>query len=575
MFKKIREKKDLLKFFYDYQRPFLKWAIGAGVLMFLNVLLQLPMPLATRYLIDHILPSKNLNHLTLLCLFVLGVILMLQLSTFLMRYIFVKYKALLHLRMEGDLYCHVQELPMSYFARRPSGYILSRVSEVSSLEGVMADTFLMMARDLVTMLVGAVLVLNLHFKLGLISLVVLPLFVLSIKAFHSKIKNINKKLREESAQYTGKLEKNINSIEKIKSAVKEESVAARLIQKLMSLANLRIKAQLITSFAGVVSGFIGLISPFVVLWYGGSEIIKGHLSLGTFFALNAYLAYLYGPARQLTDVGYTMSQALASLERIYEVFSEKIEDQGGEPLSASREIVFDHVYFSYDGATPLLKDVNLTIKSGEKVAIVGESGQGKSTLVKMILKFYLPDSGHIYLSDKDLRDIAVKSLRKKIAYISQRQRLLEEELEEKVKEPEVLELLKKFRFEKPVTGEDIYQSEFSGGEVQKVELVESILKEAEILIVDEGTSNIDYQSERIVLNELFSRYKDKIVIFVAHRLSSITDFERIVVIDKGRVVEEGGHTELMNRKGRYHALWGMQEELESQQPEREISRMAI
>ena len=575
MFKKVLEKKELLKFFYNYQRPFLKWAIGAGVLMLFNVLLQLPMPLATRYLIDHILPSKNLKHLAILCLLVLGVILLLQLSGFLMRYIFVKYKALVHLRMERDLYCHVQELPMSYFARRPSGYILSRISEVSSLEGVMADTFLMMIRDFITMIVGAVLVLNLHFKLGLISLLVLPLFVLSIKAFHKKIKNINKKLREENAQYTGKLEKNINSIEKIKSAVKEESVAARLTQKLSSLANLRIKAQLINSFAGIVSGFIGLISPFVVLWYGGAEIIKGNLSLGTFFAINSYLAYLYGPARQLTDVGYTISQAMASLERIYEVFSEKTEDPGGEPLQAAREIVFDHVNFSYNGIVPILKDVNLEIRSSEKVAIVGESGQGKSTLIKMILKFYRPDTGHIYFSGKDLQDIAVKSLRKKIAYVSQRQRILEEEFEEKIKDPEVIDLLKKFRFEKSIQETDIFQSEFSGGELQKVELLESILKEAEILIVDEGTSNIDYQSEKIVLTELFSRYKDKIIIFIAHRLSTITDFERIVVIDKGQVVEDGTHTELIERKGRYHELWGMQEEKESLPTQTEISRMAV
>jgi ATP-binding cassette subfamily B protein len=452
----------------------------------------------------------------------------------------------------------VQELPLSYFSKRPSGYILSRIGEVSSVETVMANTFLNILRDIITMMVGAVLILKLHFKLGLFSLFVLPFFIFSIKAFHKKIKEINKRLKEENAQYTGKLETNINSIEKIKSSVKEKKVGQRLVLKLSSVIDLRIKDQLINAVAGIVSAFIGVISPFVVLWFGVSEIMRGSLSLGTFVAINAFLAYLYAPARRLTNIGYTISQAMAGLERIYEVFNEKEEDKSGNPTDHIKDIVFERVNFSYNGSDRVLNDLNLQIKNGEKVAIVGESGQGKSTLVKMILKFYQPDTGSLYFSGKDSRDIAVKSLRKKIAYVSQKQRILEEEVEQTIKDQKVKTLLKKFRLEKSISSEDIHQTEFSGGEIQKIELMESILKEADVLIVDEGTSNIDYNSEKIVLNELFDTYNDKIIIFIAHRLSSITDFDRIVVLDKGRVAEQGTHHQLMKNKGKYHFLWGMQ-----------------
>jgi ABC-type multidrug transport system fused ATPase/permease subunit len=409
------------------------------------------------------------------------------------------------------------------------------------------------------MLVGAVLILNLHIKLGLFSLFILPFFIMSIKAFHKKIKEINKKLKEENAQYRGKLEKNINAIEKIKSSVKEESIGERLARKLSSVVHLRVKSQMLMAFAGIISAFIGAISPFVVLWFGVSEIMRGSLTLGTFVAINAFLAYLYGPARRLTNVGYTFSQAMAGLERIYEIFNEKEENKSGEPAVAIKSIVFENVNFSYNGSDPVLNDLNLEIKNGEKVAVVGESGQGKSTIVKMILKFYQPDTGHLYFSGKDSRDIAVKSLRNKIAYVSQKQKILEEELEENVDDAEVKELLKKFRLDKAIAGNDIHQTEFSGGEIQKIELMESVLREADILIVDEGTSNIDYNSEKIVLNELFTKYKDKIIIFIAHRLSSVTDFERIVVIDKGGVAEQGTHGQLMENQGKYHFLWGMQE----------------
>ena len=565
------KQKKLIKFFYNYQKKYVSLAIGAGILLFINVIMQLPMPLVTRYLIDNIIPTRDFKALNLMSLLLLGVLLISQVSAYYLRYLTVRFDARVHLDLERDLYFHVQELPMSYFARRPSGYILSRIGEVSSVEAIMADTFLYMLRDIITILVGAVLILKLHLMLGLVSLFVLPFFILSLKAFHKKIKEINKQLKEENAQYTGKLERNINSIEKIKSAVKEEKIGQRLMEKLSKVINLRIKSQMISTLAGIVAGFVGSISPFIVLWVGVSEIMKGHLTLGTFVAINAFLGYLYGPAQRLTNVGYTISQAMAGLERIYEVFNENEEDKSGEPSGYIDEIVFENVGFAYnnsDDCEQVINNLNLRIKKGERVAIVGESGQGKSTIVKMILKFYQPHAGHIYISGKDSRTVAVKSLRRKIAYISQRQQILEEELEEKIKDEKVKILLKKFRLEKTIDNKEVYQTEFSGGEVQKIELMESILREADVLIVDEGTSNIDYNSEKIVLNELFGKYRDKIIIFIAHRLSSIIDFERIAVIDKGTVVEEGTHLQLMRKQGKYHFLWGIQREV----PEYEVSK---
>ena len=556
--KNIIKQKQLIRFFFNYQKKYLGIAIGAGVLLFINVLLQLPMPLITRYVIDNVIPAKNFKTFNIICFLLLGIILISQLSNYFMKLLIIKCKAYVHYDLERDLYFHVQELPISYFSKKTPGYILSRINEVSSVEAVMADTFFYILKDVITLLVGAVLILSMHLILGLVSLFVLPLFILSIKAFHKRIKGINKRLREENAQYVGILEKNINSIEKIKSSVKEESEGQRLVRKLSAFIQLRIKAHILSAFAGIVSAFIGMISPYVVLWFGISEIMRGSLTLGTFVAINSFLAYLYGPAQRLSNIGYKVSRALAGLERIYEVFNEPEEDKSGETVENIKEIVFDNVSFAYNGSDPVLKNLDLTIKQGQKVAVVGESGQGKSTLVKLLLKFYQPNSGHIYFSGKDSRDIAFKCLRRKIAYISQKQQLLEEEFIEKFQDRRVKSLLKKLRFEKAVAGKDIYQSEFSGGEVQKIELAESILKEAEVLIMDEGTSNIDYNSEKLALEELFNKYKDKIIIFIAHRLRSITDFERIVVIGDGRVLEQGTHVQLMKARGKYHILWGMQ-----------------
>jgi ABC-type bacteriocin/lantibiotic exporter with double-glycine peptidase domain len=556
------KKKELFKFFFSYQRKYLHFAIGTAFLLLMNVLLQLPMPLVTRYLIDNIIPSKDFKALNILCIVLLMVIVLRLTGNYFTQYLIARYKAKVRFDMERDLYLHIQELPLRFFTRRKSGYILSRISEVSSVESVMADTFLFILRDVITILVGAVLILRLHFHLGIVSLLLLPFFIYSIKVFHKKIKSINKELREENAQYTGKLEKNIDSVEKIKSGVKEEIEGKRISDKLFRVIGLRFKSDLISALASTVSAFIGAIAPFIVLWYGVSEIIRGNLTLGTFFAINSFLGYLYNPARDLTNTGYNISRSMAGLERIFELFKEEPELSGGEPINTIECIECREVGFYYNEEEQVLKNLNLKIKRGEKVALVGESGEGKSTLVKMILKFYIPTQGEIYLSGKNLRDIETKSLRKKIAYISQRQMILEDDLEEKVKDEPVLKLLKKFKFYKTITeiNSELHQKEFSGGEVQKIEIVESLLKDADMLIIDEGTSNIDFNAERIVLSELLKKYKDKIIIFIAHRLTSITGFERIIAIENGRIAEDGDHESLIKKKGYYFSLWGKQKQ---------------
>ncbi|MGE5343992.1 MAG: ABC transporter ATP-binding protein [Candidatus Omnitrophota bacterium] len=551
-------KKELFKFFFSFQKKYLPIAIVTAVLLLVNVLLQLPMPLVTKYLIDKIVPARDFHALNVLCLILLGIILFRQASAYLMQYTISKYKANVRFDLEQALYLHIQDLPVSYFTQKDTGYILSRISEISSIESILADTFLYILRDTITIIVGVILILGLHFKLGMISIALLPFFIFTLKSFHQKIKVINRELREESAQYYGKLEKNLNAMEKIKSWVKEEIEGKRIAQRLSRVIGLGMRAELTGAMAGIASSFVGMIAPFIILWYGMSEIINGTLTLGSFFAINAFTGYLYNPARQLTETGFSISRALAGLERIHEIFNEKKEMEGIEPIEGIDSIEFQNVTFGYEGNDPVLENLNLTIKRGDKIALVGQSGEGKSTVVKMILKFYLPAEGKILISGKDSKDIQIKSLRRRIAYIPQNPFILEDDVEDMFKQQHARELLQKFRLEKSSIEalHHIHQKQFSGGEIQKVELLEALLKEADVLIIDEGTSNIDFNAEKIVLNDLFDKYKEKIIIFIAHRLTSVVDFKRIVVIEKGKITEDGPHDRLMSNKGRYYSFWG-------------------
>ncbi len=330
---------------------------------------------------------------------------------------------------------------------------------------------------------------------------------------------------------------------------------------MLTVTSLNIKSEIFSALASSVSSFIGLIAPFIVLWYGVSEIIRGDLTLGTFFAINSFLGYLYGPAQRLTEVGYSISRAIAGLERVYEVFSEKEEEEEeeeeGDEISEIGDIEFSDVSFSYNGNERVLEGLSFKIKKGEKVAIVGRSGEGKSTIVRLILKLYQPMDGKILISGKDIRTIDRKSLREKISYISQNQKILEEDIEDR--KSELMEIVKDLGIEETFERGNILQSGISGGEAPRLEIAEALVKEGELLIIDEGTSNLDYETERKALKALLQKYKEKTVIFIAHRLSSIKEFDRILVLESGRIVEEGTHDELIRKSGIYSLLWKSQE----------------
>jgi len=541
----IKKNKKILIFFLKYQKPYLKKGMVISGLLLFNVCLTLPMPLIARYLIDKVIATKNYSTLNRLCIILFLLIVALQVSRYFSYILLAKYKALVRYDLEKELYLHIQKLPISFFSNKKTGYIMERISEISSADILMVETIVDITKNIITFLIGAFLILKFHLKLGLISLSVLPLFVYSMKRFHKILKSISLRLLEAEANYKGKLERNINSIERIKTKIKELFEGERFSESLKRYLVMEIKSEKVSALANIIASFIGSIAPFIVLWYGISEIMKGKLSVGTFFAINSFLGYLYGPAQSLTNISYKISYAIAGLERVYELFNLKEESDGYKDIAEISDIILKNVSFSYNKGHLVLDNVTLKIKKGEKVAIVGKSGEGKSTFFKLLLKLYLPQEGEIFISGFNIKEIRNNSLRSKIHYVSQESILLEDDIKDKIISKKITKTLKKFNLDIDI--DRIYQKKLSSGELQRIDLAEVLQNVRDVLLLDEATSNLDYESERYILKNIMEKYKKKTVIFIAHRLTSIIDFERIIVFNKGKIIEEGTHKELIKK----------------------------
>lgn len=421
---------------------------------------------------------------------------------------------------------------------------------------MMIDKFPLLLKDSIMFLVGSILILNLHAGIGMVALLALPLFVYAVKRFHARIKDLNGDWKERLARYSGFLERHIQAIEKIKANNREAQTTDQIKKRMADILKTRIDCGMTTTLGTICATTISGAVPIAVLWYGVSEIIGGSLSLGSFVAISAFLAYLFGPARRFSEMGYSFSSALAGLERVYRLFQEKQEATEGQPSSSLDSIEFQKVSFAFRGTEDILRDLSFSIGKGEKVALVGHNDRGKSTIAKMLLKFYQPRCGTIKISGLDIRGVETRSLRDKIAYIPQRTMILEEDwtlLSDKGDQG----LNPLFKLNESLAAERASERCLSGGESQKIEILLAIKKNAELVIVDEGSANLDVQAERTFVERLLD-IPQQTVIYIAHRLHTLPAFDRIIVLDDGRVAAQGNHRQLLNQSGLYQQFWNRQ-----------------
>ena len=490
---------------------------------------------------------------------------------------YVSNKILYDIR--GYLYGHLQRLSLKYYANTRAGEIISRViNDVEQTKNFVMIGLMNVWLDLATILIAIAIMLSMDVSLTIVALLAFPFYALSVKYFFGRLRDLTRERSQALANVQSYLHERVQGMSIIKSFALEKHE-----QKIFNDTNDQFLEKAIdhtkwNAKAFAVVNTITDVAPLLVIGYAGYQVIQGDLTLGTMVAFIAYIERLYNPLRRLVNSSTTLVQSLASMDRVFELMDEDYDvtdKKGARDLKVvDGKLEFRNVSFNYnDGGMEVLSNMSFTVKPGETVALVGMSGGGKSTIVSLIPRFYDVTEGGIYMDDHDLRDVSIHTLRDQIGLVLQDSILFSDSVKANIlmgkpdaTDEEVEAAAKAANahtfIEMLPEGYDTKVGErgvkLSGGQKQRVAIARVFLKNPPMLILDEATSALDLESEALIQDSLERLASDRTTLIVAHRLSTITHADQILVIDHGVLAEKGSHDELMKQKGVYYNLFQVQ-----------------
>jgi subfamily B ATP-binding cassette protein MsbA len=529
--------------------------------------------------LDEIFINKNETWLYLLPVALLAVSVLKGVCGYGQSYlmIFVGSRVVTDIRQQ--LFGHLMRLPIGFHLKNPSSRMLSRVvNDVNwiqnAVSGVLKDLF----QQSLTFLVLLGVILYQNWRLALFSIVVIPLSAYPMVRFGNQLRKIAATGQERTADMSTALQETLTGVRIVKGFTREAAEGERFAKYNEAYFRTNMKSTQVSSITSPVLEAVGVIGVAGIIWYGGAQVIQGAMTPGTFFSFLTAVFLMYTPIKRVASANNTIQQALAAADRVFTVLdvpTEAARDTGMRDLDGVRSAIeLRAVSFRYEGIEAwALQDISLRVSPGEVLALVGSSGAGKTTLVNLIPRFHDPTAGAILIDGVDLREIRLAALRRQIGIVSQETLLFDDTVrnniaygKDEVTEDGITDAAKAAYAHEFVTrlpnGYDTLIGEngvkLSGGERQRLAIARALLRNPPILILDEATSSLDTESERMVQMALANLMKGRTTFVIAHRLSTVQRADRIAVLAGGRLVEVGRHEELLAKGGVYHRLYQMQ-----------------
>lgn len=576
----------MIKRYLQFVKPY-KYRIFATIIVGI-IKFGIPMliPLLIKYAIDGVINNhalttdEKVHHLTIAIGIALFIFVIVRPPIeFIRQYLaqWTSNKILYDIRKK--LYNHLQALSARFYANNQVGQVISRViNDVEQTKDFILTGLMNIWLDCITIIIALSIMFFLDVKLTLAALFIFPFYILTVYVFFGRLRKLTRERSQALAEVQGFLHERVQGISVVKSFAIEDNEAKNFDKKNTNFLTRALKHTRWNAYSFAAINTVTDIGPIIVIGVGAYLAISGSITVGTLAAFVGYLELLFGPLRRLVASFTTLTQSFASMDRVFQLIGEDYDIKNGvgaQPIEIKQgRIDIDHVSFQYnDNEDPILKDINLSIEKGETVAFVGMSGGGKSTLINLIPRFYDVTSGQILIDGHNIKDFLTGSLRNQIGLVQQDNILFSDTVKENIllgrptaTDEEVVEAAKManahdFIMNLP-QGYDTEVGErgvkLSGGQKQRLSIARIFLNNPPILILDEATSALDLESESIIQEALDVLSKDRTTLIVAHRLSTITHADKIVVIENGHIVETGTHRELIAKQGAYEHLYSIQ-----------------
>ncbi len=529
-------------------------------------------------LLDEIFYKHNAQMLNLLPLGLLLVFFVKGVFYFIYSYLLEKTGQSVIRDLRNKVYAHLNDLPLSFFHKTSTGELISRIiNDVSLLQGAVSYALIYLLRDLFSVIGLLGVIFYMDWRLALVSLIFLPMAAVPIVVFGKKFRRISTNYQTRIGEATSQLHETIAGMRIVKAFCMEGFEKQRFAGKMQVILDILMAETRYRCLAHPLIEFLGGIGMAMIIWFGGSQVLQGHSTPGTFMSFLTALIMLYEPIKGVSRINSNLQQGMAAAARIFTLLNIRPDIRSAQdaiemPLF-SQSIVLSDVNFSYEDNPPVIKHLNLRVNKGEILAVVGPSGSGKTTLANLIPRFYEINQGALLIDNVDIRRFILPSLRGQLALVTQQTILFNDTVRNNIAygrkdcpESEIIEAARAafaldFIMELPqgfdtVIGES--GARLSGGQQQRISIARALLKDAPILILDEATSSLDTESEREVQRALENLMQNRTTIVIAHRLSTIKNADRIIVLKDGQLVEEGTHDQLLELGGEYSSLYRLQ-----------------